>query len=67
MARQLVHRVVATFLSHYPDMEREALAGGWAPGYEDHRYPQILVGCIEFTRGVGDSAVVDLGWLDNEH
>jgi hypothetical protein len=28
MARQLVHRVVAMFLSHYPNMDREVFAGG---------------------------------------
>jgi hypothetical protein len=28
-----------------------------APGYEDHRYPQILAGCTEFTKRVVDSAM----------
>jgi hypothetical protein len=54
------------FLSHYPDMDHEALAGGWAPGYEDHRYSHILAGCAEFARKVADSAAMDLGRLDDE-
>jgi hypothetical protein len=36
MARQLVHQVVAMFLSHYPDLDHELLGEGWPPGYEDH-------------------------------
>jgi hypothetical protein len=34
---------------------------------EDHRYPQILTGCVEFTERVADCAMEDLGWLDHEH
>jgi hypothetical protein len=67
MARQLVHRVVAMFLSHYPDLECELIKVGWAPGYEDHCYPKILAGCVELAGRVADSAVEDLGWLDDKH
>lgn len=66
MARQLVHRVAAMFLSHYPDIDREILVGGWALAYEIHRYPEISAGCVEFTRRVADSASEDQGWLDGE-
>jgi hypothetical protein len=30
--RQLVHRAMAMFLSHYPDMDHEFLGEGWPPG-----------------------------------
>jgi uncharacterized membrane protein YjjP (DUF1212 family) len=33
MAHQLVHRVVAMFLSHYPHLNHELLGEGWAPRY----------------------------------
>ena len=32
MAQGVVRKVVAMFLSHYPQMDRGALSGGWAPG-----------------------------------
>jgi hypothetical protein len=39
MARQLVHRVVAMFLSHYPKLNRKLLEEGWAPRYECRGQP----------------------------
>jgi hypothetical protein len=55
------------FLSHYPKLNRKLLEEGWAPRYEDHRYPQISVGCVEFAGREADAAMEDLGWLDDEH
>jgi endonuclease YncB( thermonuclease family) len=55
------------FLSHYPDLNCELLVEGWAPRYEDHRYPQISIGCVEFARKVANASMEDLGWLDDEH
>jgi hypothetical protein len=55
------------FFSHYPELNRELLGEGWAPGYEDHRYTQFSVGCVEFARRVADAAMQDLGWFNDEH
>ena len=60
MARNMVCKVVAMFLSHYPQMERGALSGGWAPGYEDQEYDEIEAGSIDFTDAVTACALKDL-------
>ena len=52
MARDVVRKVVAMFLSHYPQMDRGALSGGWAPGYEDREYDEIEAGSVNFADAV---------------
>ena len=42
------------FVLQYPEMPHELLAGGWAPGHEDHRYAEFEEGSAEFTRVVQD-------------
>ena len=49
------------FLSHYANMERVPLSGGWAPGYADAEYDEIEAGSAEFADVVAAAAMKDLG------
>ena len=60
-ARSVVRRVVAMFLSHYPNMERAPLRGGWALGYADAEHDEIEAGSAEFADAVAVTAMKDLG------
>ena len=61
MVHHVVRKVVTLFLSHYPQMDRGALSGGWAPGYEDQEYDEIEAGSVDFTDAVTACALRDLG------
>ena len=61
MARDVVRKVIAMFLSHYPQMDHGALSGGWAPGYEDQEYDEIEAGSVDFADAVVACALKELG------
>ena len=61
MARDVVRKVIAMFLSHYLQMVRGTLSGGWAPGYEDREYDEIEAGSVDFADVVVACALKDLG------
>ena len=41
-------------------MDRDALSGGWAPGYEDQEYDEIEARSVDFTDVVTACALKDL-------
>jgi hypothetical protein len=41
-AWRVVHRVLAMFESHYQELDRMALSGGWAPDISDEQYDDAL-------------------------
>jgi hypothetical protein len=57
----MVQKVVAMFLSHYPDIEREYLRGEWAPVYAEHEYDEIESESSAFAVTMVAVAMKDLG------
>jgi hypothetical protein len=57
-ARQVVHRVLTMFESHYQGLDRMVLSSGWAPGISDAQCD-----CASFARDMGNAALKDLELL----
>ena len=60
-AGDAVRKVVAIFLSHYPDLDRVLLGQGWCPGYTNEQYDSIEEGAIDFAKAMLGHALHDLG------
>jgi hypothetical protein len=58
-ARQVVHRVLSMFESHYQGLDRMALSGGWAPGISDEQCDELEEDCAPFAHDMADTALKD--------
>jgi hypothetical protein len=65
-ARRAVHRVLSMFESHYQELDRMALSGGWAPSISDDQYDELEEDCAAFTRDMADAALKDLELLPRD-
>jgi hypothetical protein len=58
-ARRSVHRVLAMFDSHYQELNRIALSGGWAPGISNEQ-------CDKLEEDIADASLKDLELLPHD-
>jgi hypothetical protein len=62
-AQRAVHRVLTMFESHYQELDRMALSGGWAPGISDTQCDELEEDCATCARDMADTALKDLELL----
>jgi hypothetical protein len=51
------------FESHYQELDRMALSGGWAPGIFDAQCDELEEDCTSFAHDMADAALKDLELL----
>jgi hypothetical protein len=65
-ARRAVHRVLATFESHYQGLDHMALSNSWTPSISDVQCDELKEDFASFARNMADATLKDLELLPQD-